>query len=113
MVRLPSWVGMVPVRRLYNRFRSVRAVRLPSWVGMVPVRSFEDRFRSVRAVRLPSSAGRLPSMRPLNRLRPGVSSRPVTRWELTVTPLQAVMAPLQVRRCRVERRSALSASLVQ
>ena len=96
-----------------DRFRSVRLVRPPSWVGMSPVKLFANRFRFVRLVRLPSSAGRLPSMRPVNRLLPGRSSRPVTRWEPTVTPLQAVMAPLQVRRCRVERRSALSASLVQ
>ena len=45
---------MLPVRELLLSDRNVSEVRLPSWVGMLPVKLLPLRRRLARAVRLPS-----------------------------------------------------------
>ena len=79
---------MALARELPERSRLVSAVRLPSWVGMLPVKRLDWAVRDVSAVRLPISAGKVPVMPwPVVLARLRVVTRPL----LTVTPGQVLM----------------------
>ena len=91
LLRLPSAGGIVPVSWLRLRSNVCSWERLPSAAGMVLVSWLSLRFKYVRLVRVPSAAG----MVPVSCLR--LSSNPVTREMVTVTPSQAVMGVVVVQ----------------
>ena len=73
------------------KYNSRRLKRLPSAVGMLPVRSLRLRSNFSSLERFPSAAGIVP----VSCLR--LSSNPVTREMVIVTPSQAVMGVVVVQ----------------
>ena len=101
----PNWVGTEPVRVLPERSKEVRAVSEPNWVGMASVRLLLERSMEVRAVRLAISTGMAPEKELLERSSE-VRARSKPTWEGMLPEM------LMALRSRAETRLGLPATVM-